>query len=290
MTERLAEVTARRQSIDGLRQVVDAMRSLAAVRQQQAGAALPGIRAYAGVIAGALARAVSLLEEPPARWPATNGTGDGHAALLTILFTAEHGFVGGFAERLLAAAGEEAGELWIVGSRGQVLAEERGIPVGWSAAMATHTDAVLATCRLVAGAIDERARSGALRGLQVIYARTGTGSGTIRREALLPVDLGRLDGHPNRPAPLTNLEPRRLVERLVDEYLFAQIALAAMESFAAENAARLSVMVSARQNVDEKLAELVAAERRLRQEDITNEVIELSAGAFRPAARPRGRA
>lgn len=274
MTDRLGEVTARRQSIDGLRQVVDAMRSLAAVRQQQAAATLPGIRSYAAVIGSALARAVALMEEAPTRWP----SGNGHAARpLTILFTAEHGFVGGFAERLLAAAKRD-GELWIVGARGIMLAMERGIPVGWTGALATHTDAVPSTARMVAEAVDERARGDRLGGLEIVYARTEGGAENILSERLLPVDVTRFDGAWNRPAPLTNLEPRQLVERLVSEYLFAQLTHAAMESFAAENAARLSVMVAARQNVDEKLAELTGEERRLRQEDITNEVIELSAG------------
>lgn len=274
MTERLAEVTARRQSIDGLRQVVDAMRSLAAVRQQQAAATLAGIRAYSAVIGTALARAVALMEEVPTRWPSGNGHAD---RPLTILFTAEHGFVGGYAERLLAAA-KPAGELWIVGARGAALAMERNIPVGWSGALATHTDAVPLTARMVAEAIDDRARSGRLGGLDLVYARTEAGRETIVRESVLPVDLTRFNGSGNRPAPLTNLEPRRLVERLVDEYLYAQLTHAAMESFAAENAARLSVMVAARQNVDEKLTDLSGEERRLRQEDITNEVIELAAG------------
>lgn len=274
MTDRLAEVTARRQSIDGLRQVVDAMRSLAAVRQQQAAATLAGIRSYSAVIGVALARAVALMEEAPTRWPSGNGHG---ARPLTILFTAEHGFVGGYAERLLAAA-NSVGELWIVGTRGVALAMERNIPVGWSGALATHTDAVPLTARRVAAEIEERARRGSLGGLDLVYARTEAGSERIVRESVLPVDLTRFGGAGNRPAPLTNLEPRRLVERLVDEYLYAQLTHAAMESFAAENAARLSVMVAARQNVDEKLTDLSGEERRLRQEDITNEVIELAAG------------
>lgn len=282
MAERLAEVTARRRNIEGLRQVVDAMRSLAAVRQRQAADALPAIRAYAGIMAAALARGVALLDRLP-----TGGIrpvfGSGfHADTTVILFTPEHGFTGAFTERLLAAVAD-AGALWVVGSRGVLLAQERGRAVGWSTAMATHTDAVPATARAVAEALYARALDGTLGRVDVVYPRVEGMAERIVRDGLLPVDPARVAGAgagagEAGPPPLVNLEPQRLVERLADEYLFAQLMHAAMESFAAENAARLAVMVSARRNVDETLSTLAAAERRLRQDGITNEVIELSAG------------
>lgn len=278
MAERLAEVTARRQNIEGLRQVVDAMRSLAAVRQRQAADTLPAIRAYAGIMAAALARGVALLDRLPAggiRPVFGNGF---HNDTTIILFAPEHGFTGAFTERLLAAVAD-AGTLWIVGSRGVLLAQERGRTVAWSVAMATHTDAVPTTARAVAEAIYAGVLNGTLGRVDVVYPRMEGMAERIVRDGLLPVDPARVTGPGAAgPPPLTNLDPQRLVERLADEYLFAQLTHAAMESFAAENAARLAVMVLARRNVDETLSSLTAAERRLRQEDITNEVIELSAG------------
>ena len=41
----------------------------------------------------------------------------------------------------------------------------------------------------------------------------------------------------------------------------------------------MHAMIAARDNVDEKLDELTAVYRRLRQEEITNEIVELAAGA-----------
>jgi F-type H+-transporting ATPase subunit gamma len=51
-----------------------------------------------------------------------------------------------------------------------------------------------------------------------------------------------------------------------------------MLSFAAENEARMTAMIAARGNVARKLDEVVGSCRRLRQEEITSEIIELSAG------------
>ena len=51
-------------------------------------------------------------------------------------------------------------------------------------------------------------------------------------------------------------------------------------SYAAENEARMQAMIAARSNVERKLDELTASYRNLRQEEITAEIIELSAGTL----------
>jgi F-type H+-transporting ATPase subunit gamma len=51
-----------------------------------------------------------------------------------------------------------------------------------------------------------------------------------------------------------------------------------MESFASENGARLAVMQSARDKLDERLTDFQSLERRLRQEQITSELLELVTG------------
>jgi len=60
-----------------------------------------------------------------------------------------------------------------------------------------------------------------------------------------------------------------------------------MLSFAAENEARMRAMIAARSNVASKLDELIGSSRRLRQEEITGEIIELSSGSILAAASPR---
>ncbi len=52
-----------------------------------------------------------------------------------------------------------------------------------------------------------------------------------------------------------------------------------MLSFAAENAARVRAMLAARENVNDKLVELTQRYRVVRQDEITSEIVELTAGA-----------
>jgi len=69
-----------------------------------------------------------------------------------------------------------------------------------------------------------------------------------------------------------------LLASLAEEYVFAELCEAIMLSFAAENEARMRAMISARDNVAETLDHLTAQARQLRQEDITNEIIEVTNG------------
>ena len=50
-----------------------------------------------------------------------------------------------------------------------------------------------------------------------------------------------------------------------------------MHSFVAENEARMIAMAAARAHMDETLARLVLSEQQARQEEITSEIVELSA-------------
>ncbi len=70
-----------------------------------------------------------------------------------------------------------------------------------------------------------------------------------------------------------------LIDRLIGEYFFAQLVRGAMESFASENAARVALTQSARHAIEGKLEELAGAQRQLRQQEITNEILEVISGA-----------
>ncbi len=69
-----------------------------------------------------------------------------------------------------------------------------------------------------------------------------------------------------------------LLDALTPDYLHAQLCRAALHSFAAENEARMEAMAAAHNQTERQLASLQATQRRVRQEEITAEIIELAAG------------
>jgi F-type H+-transporting ATPase subunit gamma len=273
----LGETQARIESVRKLGTVVGAMRGIAATHAGKARAALAGYRAYATVIAAGLARAAALVEDTD-----PGGSPPPNAGVVVIVFAAEHGFAGAFSERVFEAATlPEDGHLFLVGARGLSLADQRGLRVEWNTAMASQAAGVGAVARRVADSLYQLFVEARVARAEVVHARPISASDfTIVQRPLLPIDPAAIQTHVAGPSPLVNLAPEKLVELLVGEYVFAELALATLESFASENAARLATMEAARLNIDQKLDELSGQERLLRQEQITAEVQDVVAGAL----------
>jgi F-type H+-transporting ATPase subunit gamma len=268
----LAEFERHISAMGELGEIVGAMRSLAGMRIQEAQRALAGARRYAGSLAAGLGAALTLLPEPPVR-------PEGKEAF--ILCLAEHGFVGGFNERIIDAAGHSAARIqkvFVLGSRGAALAQERGVPVHWSAPMATQLSGVPDVINALAAALYGAIVRGEFSRVTVLFSHTQGGTSTIDRRQLLPIDWSTLTPVPLQP-PLHNLTPSRLLEQLVAEYVFARLTEAAVESIASENAARFAAMESAHENVTKKLAQLQLKAHQARQEQITDELLDLITGA-----------
>jgi F-type H+-transporting ATPase subunit gamma len=276
MVERLSDIVTQIRNVHQLGAVVTAMRGIAASRTQQSRSLLAGIDTYANVIARAIGQALSLLPPDGQSSPAPRGAKRG-----VILFCAEQGFAGAFSERVLdAAAGDLAvATSFITGTRGVTLANERGLRPAWSRAMATHVGAIPSFANDLADALYHHVAADAVLRVDMLFPRSEPGGNmAIERRSLLPLDFGRfVQPVADRP-PLITLAPPLLLERLAAEYVYAQLCEAAMHSFAAENEARMIAMAAAKTNIETKLTELMQHERRLRQQEITTEIIELAAG------------
>jgi len=70
-----------------------------------------------------------------------------------------------------------------------------------------------------------------------------------------------------------------IIEELVNKYTFIEVKRALAESFAAENASRMTAMDNATENASELIDELSLEYNRERQASITTEIIEVSSGA-----------
>lgn len=282
---RLSEVRGRIANMGELLNIVGAMRSLAGMRVQELQKALEGARAYAASMAGAIGGALLLMPRPEA-------PRDGHGKRALVLCMAEHGFVGGFNERMLEAAERvlaKGGALFVLGTRGAALAAEHGHAIAWSWPMATRPAAAPATASRLANELYARIAGGEVARAEVMFARTRQGHAVaIAQRQLLPLDVTTLVGAPSQPrqVPLHNLPPSPLLEKLVAEYVFALLTEAAINSIASENAARFAAMAAAHENVTRKLSGLEAEERDARQAEITSELLDLLTGAEAMAERP----
>jgi F-type H+-transporting ATPase subunit gamma len=285
MSGKLSEVEGRIGTVHQLEAVITAMRGSAAARSREARSRLDGIRAYAAAIGGAIGQALALAPESEPQLRRGHHE-EGH---VVIVLCAEQGFAGTFNERVLDAAegylNSASAELLVVGDRGAMVAAERGLVFGWSAPMVAHAEEVPMLASRITDALYSRLEKGQATRVSVVHAAPApSASIEIVERALLPFDLARFKVTPRAVPPITTLPPEQLLDELSEEYVYAELCEEVMLSFAAENEARMRAMIAARSNVSQKLDELVRNFRRLRQEEITGEITELSAGSITAAA------
>ncbi|WP_323780036.1 FoF1 ATP synthase subunit gamma [Thalassovita sp.] len=277
MTERLADISAR---IDGIRQlgaVVNAMKGIAAARARTARSQIEAVDSYAATVATAISNALGPAGgASPAKAP-EGQTGDRTGLLV---FCAEQGFAGAFSERVLDSIDDDLSDasLFLIGSRGLSIAAARGLHPVFSAPMSSHTPGIPKLADGIAKAIYRALDEGRFDRMDVVHAGWAAGQPQIHRQVLLPIDLSDLPP-PGATRPLTQLPTDALINSLSGDYLHALVCKAALHAFAAENEARMEAMAAADAQIARELVVFEATLRRVRQEAITAEIIELGTGA-----------
>jgi F-type H+-transporting ATPase subunit gamma len=282
---RLAEIERHVASMDELQRIVGAMRAIASMRMQEAVRALASVREYGRALARAVQEALAIAGDGGEVSRHTDATGaparrTGRRAI--VLFASEHGFVGGFNQRLIEVVESDlvaTDALLIVGSRGAAFAAERGHPTTWADPLATRLAGIPETVRLLEEALLPRISREEIGRAEVVFGRySGSGELAIERRRLFPLELGAARAKRRGLVPLHDLPVPELLEKLTAEYMLAQLTEAATEALAAENAARFAAMESARDNVRRKLEKLRLEASRARQEEVTTELLDLITG------------
>jgi F-type H+-transporting ATPase subunit gamma len=277
----MQQTRQRREAVSTIHDIVNAMRAIAAGRIQGAQRALTAAARYEEVVLRGLA---SLL----------NGSGGlpaptGRTTLLVVL-TSEQPFCGTFNQNILALAErrwqelrqQNAVELVAVGVRGTRQLIAMGIRPDAALAAATSLVGLRDLVKRLAALVDHRYAAGQIGEVRVLYNRYRSVSEQIAtEEVVLPLDPARLPGAADRRIAYHHYLPRpELLAGLIGEYAFIRLYRIAADSFASEQASRLTAMDGATHNSERMLQQLLDLERRERQDEITRDVLELIAARF----------
>ncbi len=101
----------------------------------------------------------------------------------------------------------------------------------------------------------------------------------VPRAAIDDVDAGEDDAEFSKALADFEPEPQALLEDLLPTFVNTTIYRALLESAAAEHAARRTAMSNASDNAEQLIADLTLAMNRARQAAITQEILEVVAGA-----------
>jgi F-type H+-transporting ATPase subunit gamma len=218
-----------------------------------------------------------------------------------IVVGSDYGLCGRFSETAVDLALRALRDLGIerpdrltlgVGARAVARLEAAGHPADAALPLPSSMAGLIATVEAILVTLDRwRAARGLERVMIFHNRRTADALAAPHATQLLPVDLERLRGltrrpWPSRTPPMFTMEADRLLSLLMRQYVFTLLCQAAIESLASEHASRLAAMQAAERNVEERLGELRADYRRLRQESITGELLDVVAGFEAQSAAP----
>jgi F-type H+-transporting ATPase subunit gamma len=295
------DVRNRIDSVKNIRKITRAMEMVAAARLRRAEQRIEALRPYASAIRRMTRQAAEAAGHVPHLPILEERETVNHVGLL--LIAGDRGLAGAFNSNIVRAgvgAGREhnsEGRKPIYFASGRRPASSlgfRGVDLAESFAGFTdrpaYADARRIAERLIAAYVD-----GEVDRVEIFYNGYQSAiSQVVRRETLLPLqqatvleedderdedqEEGRREGEPHALVEYEP-DPEEILKRLVPDYVEISIYRALLESTASEHGARMTAMRNASDNASTIIDDLTLEMNRARQAEITQEIMEVVAGA-----------
>jgi F-type H+-transporting ATPase subunit gamma len=295
------DVKNRISSVKNIQKITRAMEMVAAARLRRAEQRIAALRPYADALRRMTRQAAQAAGAEASRLPLLSEH-DSTDTVGLLLVTGDRGLAGGFNSQIIRAgvrisdeyAEDNAQTAWFAtGRRGVSSLSFRGRELGGSytgfADKPAYSDARSIADDLITGYID-----GQLDRVEIVYnAYISPLTQQVTRETLLPLSHATIAaeasddgdspdaGEPGGPRALVDYEPdpEEILKRLVPDYVEISIYRALVESTAGFFGAQMTAMRSASDNAGEIITDLTLQMNRARQAEITQEIMEVVAGA-----------
>jgi F-type H+-transporting ATPase subunit gamma len=292
----LKDIRSRIGSVQNVRKITRAMEMISAARLRRAEQRIEALRPYADALRRMTARASHAADNIP-NLPILQDR-ENVETVGILLITGDRGLAGPFNSQIVRAGNRRAAELnregrnvlwYAVGRRGVSSLEFRQLELGASWTGFTDRPA-FADARRIGDGMAAAYVDGKADRVEIIYnGYISPVNQEVREETLLPlqradvIDVGEEgpdeDESDSRALWLYEPDPEEILARLVPDYVEISIYRALLESTASEHGARMSAMRNASDNAGELIDDLTLAANRQRQAEITQEIMEVVAGA-----------
>ena len=288
----LKDIRGRIASVKNIRKITRAMEMISAARLRRAEQRIEHLRPYADALRRMTSRASQAAENIP-NLPILREK-EQVSTVGILLVTGDRGLAGPFNSQIIRAGNARMRELdaevlWYAsGRRGISSLEFRGFEVGGSWAGFTDRPA-FSDARTIADGLTSAYVDGKVDRVEIFYnGYISPVNQEVRHETLLPLQqadvLGDVEEEdeddPHRRALwIYEPDPEEILARLVPDYVEISIYRALLESTASEHGARMSAMRNASDNAGEMIDNLTLEANRQRQAEITQEIMEVVAGA-----------
>ena len=294
------DVRQRIGAVKNIEKITRAMEMVAAARLRRAEQRIAALRPYAGAIRRMTRQAAEAAGTEISSLPIL-AEHDSESTVALLLVTADRGLAGAFNSQIIRAGvragGEHEGEgkqtlFYASGRRGVSSLtfrgrEPKGSYVGFTDRPA-YANAREIAHDLMAAYVDREVDR-----VEIFYnGYISPLTQEVRRETLLPLQQATIlegterdregaEGEDTGHHALVEYEPDPVVilQRLVPDYVEISIFRALLESTASEHGARMTAMRNASENAGEVIEDLTLEMNRARQAEITQEIMEVVAGA-----------
>jgi F-type H+-transporting ATPase subunit gamma len=295
------DIKSRIASVKNIRKITRAMEMVAAARLRRAEQRIEELRPYAEAIRKMTRRATEAAENIPSLPILQEHDSVNRVGML--LVTGDRGLAGAFNSQIIRGGNRRAREVehdgkevaWYAsGRRGVSSIEFRGLQL--AAGFTGFTDRpAYADARDIANQLIAHYVDGEVDRVEMLYnGYVSPMTQEVRHETLLPLqqadvlgdeedeedDSGDGDGPDHsRSLWIYEPDPEEILARLAPDYVEISIYRALLESTASEHGARMTAMRNASENAGELIDDLTLEANRQRQADITQEIMEVVAGA-----------
>jgi len=290
------EVKTRIGSFKNIQKITRAMEAVSAARLRRAEQRIAALRPYADAVRRMARQAARDAGAEVSRLPLLQQ----HETIERVgllLVTADRGLAGAFNSQIIRAGIRRGAEIeaegktpvwYSSGRRGVSSLTFRGKAL--VGAYTGFTDRpTYADARNIAGDLMDAYIAGELDRVEIIYnGYVSPLTQRVTREVLLPLaeasifgeDEAAEDEHEG-PRALVEYEPEaeEILKVLVPDYVETSLHRALLESTASEHGARMTAMRSASENASDLIDDLALEMNRARQAEITQEIMEVVAGA-----------
>jgi F-type H+-transporting ATPase subunit gamma len=291
------EVKTRISSVKNIQKITRAMEMVAAARLRKAEQRIEALRPYATALRRMTRQAVEAAGSIPQLPILAERENEQTVGIL--LVSADRGLAGAFNSQIIRAGVRAGSEhesegrkvvYYASGRRGvSSLTFRNKAPVGSYTGFTdrpSHANAREIASDLMAAYIDEKVDR-----IEIIYnGYVSPLTQKVTRETLLPLQQASIleddseDGEEDSETGHSALveyepDPEEILGRLVPAYIEISIYRALLESTASEHGARMTAMRSASENASDIIKDLTLQMNRERQAEITQEIMEVVAGA-----------
>ncbi len=285
--ESINEIQNRLEGLEDIKHLLRSVRAMSAIRWRRAKKHLEIAQSYAASVDAQLGTILvhtgGALPQNMRETPSS--TGEVNVGLITL--TSDRGLCGNFNTELISKAmfvrnilnkKNKKVKIISLGGYGERLFQNAGYEIFYTEKIPTSQAVSFINMRKVIAHIQAFYESKAIDELNILYNRFNYfGSYTPKSIQILPPKLSDLTTASTRPdkSLMVNSDPEQLTSFLLWEHLAAQLYLAFIESTISEHSARLQTMDSAISSLDERVAELEIQYHTIRQEKITQDVLEV---------------